>query len=126
MRLALLTTRNLRRRPLRTLLTVLGVGSAMLLLVLVESLSAGLDAALSGSEAGRTLVVYRKNRYCPQTSYLPERYRKTIEDVPGVASVLPVKVFLSNCRASLDIVVFQGAPPESGNPPGPIQPPTRP
>src|SRR6185503_16365658 len=55
---------------------------------------------------------YRKNRYCPQTSYLPERYRKTIEGVPGVASVLPVKVFLSNCRASLDIVVFQGAPPE--------------
>jgi putative ABC transport system permease protein len=27
-----------------------------------------------------------------------------------VTSVLPVKVFLSNCRASLDIVAFQGAP----------------
>ena len=24
------------------------------------------------------------------------------------------------------IGVFQGAPPESGNPPGPVQPPTRP
>ena len=110
MRLALLTARNLRRRPLRTLLTVLGVASAMMLFVLVESLSAGLDAALSGSSAARTLIVYRQNRYCPQTSFLPERYARVIADVPGVESVLPVKVFLSNCRASLDIVVFQGAP----------------
>jgi putative ABC transport system permease protein len=91
-------------------LTVVGVASAMLLFVLVESLSAGLDAAFSGSEAARTLIVYRQNRYCPQTSYLPERYLRLIADVPGVKSVLPVKVFLSNCRASLDIVVFQGAP----------------
>ena len=110
MRLGLLVRRNLGRRPLRTVLTVLGVGSAMLLFVLVESLSAGLDAALSGSEAARTLIVYRKNRYCPQTSFLPERYTRLIADVPGVASVLPVKVFLSNCRASLDMVAFQGAP----------------
>jgi putative ABC transport system permease protein len=110
MRLGLLVRRNLGRRPLRTLLTVLGVGSAMLLFVLVESLSAGLDAALSGSQAARTLIVYRKNRYCPQTSFLPERYTRLIADVPGVASVLPVKVFLSNCRASLDMVAFQGAP----------------
>lgn len=110
MRFAMLTARNLRRRPLRTLLTLLGVASAMLLFVLVESLSAGLDAALSGSEAARTLIVYRQNRYCPQTSFLPERYQRLIADVPGVESVLPVKVFLSNCRASLDIVVFQGAP----------------
>jgi putative ABC transport system permease protein len=110
MRLVLLTTRNLRRRPLRTLLTVVGVALAMLLFVLVESFSAGLDAALSGSETARTLIVYRQNRYCPQTSFLPERYRSVIEDVPGVESALPVKVFLSNCRASLDVVVFQGAP----------------
>ena len=110
MRFPLLVARNLRRRPLRTVLTVLGVGSAMLLFVLVESLSAGLDAALSGSEAASTLIVYRQNRYCPQTSFLPERYQRVIEEVSGVESVLPVKVFLSNCRASLDIVVFQGAP----------------
>ncbi len=110
MNLPLLTARNLRRRPVRTLFTVLGTGSAMLLFVLVESLSAGLDAALSGSQAARTLIVYRQNRYCPQTSFLPERYAREIASVPGVVSVLPVKVFLSNCRASLDIVAFQGAP----------------
>jgi len=93
-------------------LTVLGIASATLLLVLVEGLSAGLDRALSGSEAARTLIVYRQNRYCPQTSFLPERYTQPIEKVAGVTSVLPIKVYLSNCRASLDIVAFQGAPIE--------------
>ncbi len=110
MKLFKLIRRNLGRRPLRTLLTVLGVASAMLLLVLVESLSRGLDHALSGTEAARTLIVYRQNRYCPQTSFLPERYAAQIRRVPGVVSVLPVKVFLNNCRASLDLVAFQGAP----------------
>jgi putative ABC transport system permease protein len=106
----LLVRRNLLRRPGRTALTVLGIASATLLLVLVEGLSAGLDRALSGSDAARTLIVYRQNRYCPQTSFLPERYTAQIEQLAGVTSVLPVKVFLSNCRASLDIVTFEGTP----------------
>ena len=110
MRMLMLVLRNLARRPGRTALTVLGVGSAMLLLVLVESLDQGLRRALSGSESARTLIVYRQNRYCPQTSFLPERYTREIEGIAGVVSVLPVKVFLSNCRASLDIAAFQGAP----------------
>ncbi|MSR75487.1 MAG: ABC transporter permease [Planctomycetes bacterium] len=104
------TRRNLLRRPGRTLLTTLGVALALFLLVSVESLSAGMNAALSGSDAARTLIVYRQNRYCPQTSFLPERYVSGIEKLPGVVSVLPVKVFLNNCRASLDLVTFQGAP----------------
>ena len=112
MRWGLLVRRNLLRRPGRTALTVLGIGSATLLLALVEGLSAGLDRALSGSDAARTLVVYRQNRYCPQTSFLPERYTSEIESIDGVESVLPVKLYLSNCRASLDIVTFQGAPVE--------------
>lgn len=110
MKLASLVRKNLTRRPMRTLLTVFGVASAMLLFVLVESLSAGLDRALSGSEAAKTLVVYRQNRYCPQTSFLPEWYGERIAKLDGVASVLPVKVYLNNCRASLDLVAFQGAP----------------
>jgi putative ABC transport system permease protein len=110
MKLAKLVRKNLVRRPARTLLTVGGVASAMLLLVLVDSLGSGLDAALSGTEAARTLIVYRQNRYCPQTSNLPEWYADRIAKIPGVTSVLPVKVYLSNCRASLDLVAFQGAP----------------
>jgi len=102
--------KNLRRRPGRTLLTIGGVAAVMLLLVLVESLSAGLDRAMSGTEAARTLIVYRANRYCPQTSFMPENYAARIARIDGVESVLPVKVYLNNCRASLDVVPFQGAP----------------
>ncbi len=110
MRLAFLTRRNLGRRPMRSLVTIFGVASAMLLLILVGSLSGGLDLAMSGSEASKTLIVYRQNRYCPQTSNLPEWYSTRIAQIPGVVSALPVKVFLSNCRASLDVVAFQGVP----------------
>lgn len=101
---------NLRRRPGRTVLTIGGVASALFLFIAVESLSQGLADALHGGDAAHTLIVYRKNRYCPQTSFLPERYTAEIERIDGVASVLPVKVFLNNCRASLDLVTFQGAP----------------
>ena len=110
MKLLKLTLKNLRRRPMRTALTLAGVACAMLLLVLVESLSGGLDRALSGSESARTLIVYRLNRYCPQTSFLPEYYEQQIAKLDGVQSVLPVKIYLNNCRASLDIVSFNGVP----------------
>ena len=112
MKLTKLVLKNLLRRKGRTLFTVLGVASALALLILVESLATGLDRAMSSTDAARTLVVYRKNRYCPQTSFLPESYTRRIEDLDGVESVLPVKVFLNNCRASLDLVTFHGAPVE--------------
>ncbi|MDA1265948.1 MAG: FtsX-like permease family protein [Planctomycetota bacterium] len=112
MKLLRLVLKNLLRRKGRTVLTIGGIGSALLLFVLVESLSLGLDRALSGTDAAKTLVVYRKNRYCPQTSNLPDVYLSRIEDVQGVESVLPVQIFLNNCRASLDLVTFQGAPVE--------------
>ena len=112
MKLLRLVLKNLTRRPGRTLLSIGGIGSALLLFVMVESLSLGLDQAMSGTDAARTLVVYRKNRYCPQTSNLPDVYTSRIENVDGVESVLPVQVFLNNCRASVDLVTFQGAPVE--------------
>lgn len=105
--------RHMRRRPGRTVFTTLGVASAMLLYVAVESLSHGFEQALDSGDRARTLIVYRMNRYCPMTSHLPERYVDRIAEVEGVVSVLPVKVHLSNCRASLDVVAFQGAPVES-------------
>jgi putative ABC transport system permease protein len=105
-----LLRRYLAQRPGRTLMTIGGVASALLLFVCVESLAAGLNRALASGASARTLIVYRKNRYCPQTSFLPERYTSLIEGVPGVRTVLPIKVFLSNCRASLDQISFQGAP----------------
>lgn len=102
--------KNLRRRPLRTVLTMAGVGLAVMLLVGIEAFSAGMERALESGDKARTLVVYRKNRYCPQTSFLPERYIQEISSVAGVESVLPVKVFLNNCRTNLDMITFHGSP----------------
>ena len=114
MRLLLrLVWRHLVRRPGRSLFTIVGVASAMVLFVTVESLSYGMSAALDRDDRATTLIVYRMNRYCPMTSHLPEHYGARIAKVRGVRSVLPVKVYLSNCRASLDVVAFQGAPAET-------------
>lgn len=113
MKLAKLVLQNLARRKGRTTLTVVGVASALALLVLVESLGAGMSRAMDSTDASRTLVVFRKNRYCPQTSFLPESYTRRIQDLDGVEMVLPVKIYLNNCRASLDLVTFQGAPVET-------------
>lgn len=113
MRSGKLVWKNLLRHKGRTLLSIGGVASAMALLVLVESLGMGLNQVMSSTESARTLIVYRKNRYCPQTSFLPEWYGPEIESVEGVESVLPIKVFLNNCRASLDLVTFQGSPVET-------------
>lgn len=68
-----LIRRQLGRHALRTALTALGVAAAMLLFVGIESLGIGLDHALRSGDSARTLIVYRKNRFCPQTSFLPER-----------------------------------------------------
>ncbi|MCB9892210.1 MAG: ABC transporter permease [Planctomycetes bacterium] len=103
-----LIRRQLGRHALRTALTALGVAAAMLLFVGIESLGIGLDHALRSGDSARTLIVYRKNRFCPQTSFLPERYRGPIERLSGVESALPIKVFLNNCRASLDLIAFHG------------------
>lgn len=107
---ARLVLRNLRRRPGRSLLTLAGTAAAVLVILLVEALGAGADAALADATAARTLLVYRAHRYCPQTSSLPQRYGDVLARVPGVESVLPVKVFLNNCRTSLDVVAFHGVP----------------
>ena len=110
MKIGKLIFKNLLRHKGRTALSIGGVASAMALLVLVESLALGLSDVMSGTESARTLIVYRKNRYCPQTSFLPEYYGPQIEEIDGVDSVLPIKVYLNNCRASLDLVTFQGSP----------------
>jgi putative ABC transport system permease protein len=59
-----------------------------------------------------TLVVYRQNRFCPATSRLPEYYGDRIARIPGVVSVIPMKIVVNNCRTSLDVVTFRGVPEE--------------
>ena len=96
------------RQRLRSLLTVLGVAAAMCLFASIAALRSGVEQATAAERKDVTLVVYRENRFCPFTSRLPERYEPRIERIPGVADVVPMKIVVSNCRASLDVVTFRG------------------
>lgn len=107
-----LVSKLLRRNPVRTLLTTLGVAVAIFLFCAVQSMQAGVRKATEVTANDTTLVVYRENRYCPFTSRLPQYYQDRIEKLPGVVSAVPVKILVSNCRASLDVVTFRGVPEE--------------
>ncbi len=96
----------------RTLLTVSGAMVAMFVFCCVGSVQQGLDRLTSDEEAQKTLIVFQENRFCPTSSRLPEDYARKIREIPGVKDVMPTQVWTNNCRASLDIVVFNGASPE--------------
>jgi putative ABC transport system permease protein len=105
-----LAFKQLVRHRLRTSLTVLGVAAGMFLFTAVETLQHSLAAATETTAADTTLVVYRENRFCPATSRLPEHYLTDIRAIPGVREVIPVKVVVNNCGASLDVITFRGVP----------------
>ncbi|MBC8200926.1 MAG: ABC transporter permease [Planctomycetes bacterium] len=105
--------KQIKRSPIRTSLTVSGIAVAMFLFIMVESMRTGVKEATEITANDTTLVVYRENRYCPFSSRLPQYYEDRIQQIDGVASVVPIKVHVSNCGASLDIVTFRGVPRDS-------------
>ena len=82
-RLAGLAAKQLLRHPVRTSLTLLGVTSGMFLFTTVQTMQTTLDRATRVQAADTTLVVYRENRFCPQTSRLPSFYEDEIRRIPG-------------------------------------------
>ena len=108
-----LVFKQVYRQRTRSVLTVCGVATAMFLFCIIEAMQAGMRQATDASAAETTLVVYRENRFCPFTSRLPERYLGPIQEIAGVKSAEPMKIVVSNCRASLDVVTFRGVSPEN-------------
>jgi putative ABC transport system permease protein len=104
--------KTLWRHRTRTLLTVTGAAVAMFVFCFVGAVQEGLQRLTTGSDANRSLIVFQENRFCPTSSRLPEDYARKIKDVRGVRDVMPIQVWTNNCRASLDIVVFNGADPD--------------
>lgn len=102
--------KQLSRHRVRTGLTVVGIAIAMFLFTAVQAMQRGVRAATETTARDTTLVVYRKDRFCPATSILPQDYVSRIERVGGVVSVIPMKIVVSNCRTSLDVVTFRGVP----------------
>jgi putative ABC transport system permease protein len=104
--------KSLLRHRARTLLTVSGSAVALFVFAFIGAAQQGLDDLTRGQQAERTLIVFQANRFCPFTSRLPEDYADTIKKMPGVKDVVPIQVYMNNCRASLDLVLFHGVPPE--------------
>jgi len=96
----------------RTLLTISGSAVAIFVFCCVGAVQRSFARLTDGPEAQRTLIVFQENRFCPASSKLPEDYARVVAKLPGVKDVVPIKVFTNNCRASLDVVVFDGLRPE--------------
>lgn len=111
-RLVPLVLKHITRQRIRSLLTVGGVATAMFLFCSIQALERGVVAATQANSQDTTLIVYRENRYCPFTSKLPQYYEEQIRAIPGVRSVIPMKIVVNNCRASVDVVTFRGVPRE--------------
>ncbi len=105
-----LILRQLLRHRVRSMLTLGGVITAMFLFVTIQAMQAGVSAATQQNADDTTLVVYRKDRFCPFTSQLPEYYQSKIQSISGVRAVIPMKIVVNNCRTSLDVVTFRGVP----------------
>lgn len=103
--------KTLWRHRTRTFLTVTGAAVAMFVFCFVGSVQQGLNRLTTGSDADRSLIVFQENRFCPTSSRLPQDYAAQIKKINGVVEVIPIQVWTNNCRASLDIVVFNGAEP---------------
>lgn len=109
-RFAPFVVKSLLRRWMRTALVVSGSAVAFFVFYLVGAIQEGLERLTSDEQSARTLIVFQENRFCPASSRLPEDYSRIISQTPGVVDSMPVQVWTNNCRVSLDIVVFHGAP----------------
>jgi putative ABC transport system permease protein len=86
MRLLLL---NLLRKPLRTLLTVFGVGIALFLFCFLETVLASFNAGVNMSDASRLVVQHKESIIFE----LPVSYRSLIEQLQGVTGVATASWF---------------------------------
>ena len=106
------TLKTLWRHRSRTILTVSGSAVALFVFCFVGAVQEGMNDLQRRQEAKGSLIAFQANKFCPATSHLPQDYDEQIARLEGVREVVPVQVFTNNCRASLDVVVFYGVPPE--------------
>ncbi len=104
--------KTLWRHRARTMLTVSGTAVALFVFSFVGAVQQGLDNLAGRQEAKQSLIIFQANKFCPATSHLPQDYDAKIKRIGGVRDVVPIQVFTNNCRASLDVIVFYGLPPE--------------
>ena len=106
------TLKTLWRHRSRTILTVSGSAVALFVFCFVGAVQEGMNDLQRRQASKGSLIAFQANKFCPATSHLPQDYDQQIARLDGVRAVVPVQVFTNNCRASLDVVVFYGVPPQ--------------
>ena len=100
------------RHRSRTILTVSGSAVALFVFCFVGAVQEGMNDLQRRQTTKGSLITFQANKFCPATSHLPQDYGQQIARLEGVREVVPIQVFTNNCRASLDVVVFYGVPPQ--------------
>ena len=104
--------KTLWRHRSRTLLTVSGSAVALFVFCFVGAVQQGMNNLRNQKEAEQSLIIFQANKFCPATSHLPQDYDEKLNELSGIRDAVPIQVFTNNCRASLDVVVFYGVPPD--------------
>lgn len=104
--------KTLWRHRSRTVLTVSGSAVALFVFCFVAAIQEGMNDLQRRQAAKGSLIVFQANKFCPATSHVPQNYDQRIARLAGVREVVPIQVFTNNCRASLDVIVFYGVPPQ--------------
>lgn len=107
-----LILKTLWRHRSRTALTCVGAAIALFVFCFVGAVQEGMADLQTRQAAKGSLIVFQANKFCPATSHLPQDYQLQIQKLTGVDDVIPIQVFTNNCRASLDVIVFYGLPPD--------------
>lgn len=102
--------KTVTRARMRSALTLFGVVVSMVLFGFVRGMDSGMTTLREKVNRADMLLVFERNTFCPFQTRIPQRYATEIAAMPGVQEVLPVKMYMNNCRANLDLITLYGIP----------------
>src|SRR5262245_47041802 len=113
-----LVTTNIRQRPMRTLISVIGVALGVVLIVLVVGLGRGMlkEQGKRSSNVGAELIFRRAGNITVTSTYvlnLPVQYAPRLASIPGVKAVSPVGQYLKASDQGFGMEIVDGVDYES-------------
>lgn len=109
---------NLSQRPIRTIISIIGVALGIILIVLMVGLSHGMlqEQGRRNSNVGAEILFTRPNNYGPGTSSVlavPVQYGPKIAELSGVEAVSPIGQYLKPSNQSFGMEMVEGIEIES-------------
>src|SRR5688572_10943043 len=113
-----LVATNIRQRPMRTLISVVGVALGVVLIVLVVGLARGMlkEQGQRNSNVGAELIFRRPGKFSITSSSalsMPVQYGPRIASVPGVEAVTPIGQYLKASDQGFGMEIIDGIDYES-------------